>query len=179
MPDENRFAGLGDQLDSEDEDDSETVSDDAADDVGEETRSDETGDGAGSDGGADGGTDDGGASEPVSAVPSAADRDGSSAADLGVDSEPTSSSDEPASGADGRAESGPAFAFDDTRAKSLYVRPETVELLEDAEFEVESILRRDHGIRDLTGREFHDALVRAVAADPEAVAELVADARDE
>ncbi|SDN17521.1 hypothetical protein SAMN04487949_3550 [Halogranum gelatinilyticum] len=172
MPDENRFAGLGDQLDSEDEDDSETVSDDAADGVGEETGSTETGDGAGSDGGAEGGADDGEAAEPVSAAPSAADRGGSPTGNPEAGSEPTSS-------ADGRAESGPAFAFDDTRAKSLYVRPETVELLEDAEFEVESILRRDHGIRDLTGREFHDALVRAVAADPEAVAELVADARDE
>jgi hypothetical protein len=99
-------------------------------------------------------------------------------------SEETSAEDEsPASSASSETAettgSEPAFAFDDTQAKSIYVRPETLQLLEDTEFEVESILRREHDIRNLTGREFHDALVRAVAADPEAVATLVLDSREE
>lgn len=119
MPDENRFAGLGDQLDPEDSPES---------------------------------------SPADEAPPEAAD-------------EETDETDE--------STSGPAFTFDDTQAKSLYVRAETLQLLEDAEFEVEAILRREHGIRDLTGREFHDALIRAVAANPEVVADLVVDAREE
>ncbi|SFL66401.1 hypothetical protein SAMN04487950_4539 [Halogranum rubrum] len=122
MPDENRFAGLGEQMDDEDE--VEQVDDND---------------------------------------PPTSDRDA-----------PASTSD-PDAGADG----GPAFTFEATRAKSIYVRPETLDLLEDVEFEVESILRREHDVRDLTGREFHDALVRAVATDPEAVAKLILDARDD
>lgn len=115
MPDENRFAGLGNQIDPDD---------DAADQPAED--------------------------------------------------------DEPADVADSEdSADGPAFAFEATQAKSIYVRPETLELLEDIEFEVESVLRREHGVRDLTGREFHDALVRAVATNPEAVAEFVLDARDD
>lgn len=121
MPDENRFAGLGEQMDGEDETDEK------------------------------------------------ADHD-SSASNREV---PADTSDPDAGG------SGPAFAFEATRAKSLYVRPETLDLLEDVEFEVESILRREHDVRDLTGREFHDALVRAIATDPEAVARIVLDARDD
>jgi hypothetical protein len=115
MPDENRFAGLGDQIDPEDDDTDQTA----------------------------------------------------------VDGESTDDTDSAAQ------TDGPAFEFEATQAKSIYVRPETLELLEDVEFEVESILRRNHGVRDLTGREFHDALVRAIATNPEAVADLILDTRDD
>lgn len=128
MPDENRFAGLGDQLDPADAPESTPAEDESS------------------------------AATVVD--------EGDEGPDFDVDE-----GDE--------SDSGPAFEFDDTQAKSLYVRPETIQLLEDAEFEVEAILRRDHGIRDLTGREFHDALVRAVAANPEVVADLVVDSREE
>lgn len=115
MPDENRFAGLGDQIDPEDDDADQTaVDDESTDDADPQARTD-----------------------------------------------------------------GPAFEFEATQAKSIYVRPETLELLEDVEFEVESILRRNHGVRDLTGREFHDALVRAIATNPEAVADLILDTRED
>jgi hypothetical protein len=117
MPDENRFAGLGEQMDDEDE-----------------------------------------TEEPDQSASTRDTTDDAPDADVKDD--------------------GPAFEFEATRAKSIYVRPETLDLLEDVEFEVESILRREHGIRDLTGREFHDALVRAIATDPETVASLVLDARD-
>lgn len=147
MPDENRFAGLGDQL--------------GGDDASDEADADETDD----------------AAESV-ALP---DEDAGETTETADASEAADSTDADGSvsAGEGTSESRPAFAFDETQAKSLYVRPETVALLEDAEFEVESVLRREHGIRDLTGREFHDALVRAVAANPEAVAEFVVDAREE
>lgn len=76
------------------------------------------------------------------------------------------------------ADDGPAFEFEDTTAKSMYVRPGTVAVLDDAEFEVESFLRREHDVRDVTGREFHDALVRVAAAYPEDVADAILAARD-
>ncbi|SFR74784.1 hypothetical protein SAMN04487947_4143 [Halogeometricum rufum] len=81
---------------------------------------------------------------------------------------------------DDAASSGsPAFEFEDTSAKSVYVRPETLSVMDDAEFEVESLLRRDHEVRDLTGREFHDALVRVAADHPDEVVTAILAARDE
>lgn len=118
MPDENRFAGLGEQIAPEEPEDADASSGDVGDDA--------------------------------------------------ADTEEIAES-----------EGGPAFEFEETKAKSLYVRPDTLQILEDTEFEVESILRREHGVRDLAGREFHDAVVRAIATNPEAVAELILDLRDE
>lgn len=77
------------------------------------------------------------------------------------------------------ADGGPAFEFEDTTAKSVYVRPKTVDVLDDAEFEVESYLRREHGVRDMAGREFHDALVRVAAEHPDEVADAIRAARDD
>lgn len=74
---------------------------------------------------------------------------------------------------------GPAFAFDRTTAKSIYVRPETVQLLEDVEFEVESLLRRRHDVRDVTGREFHDAMIHVLADRADEVAERIVETRGE
>ncbi|SFR67665.1 hypothetical protein [Halogeometricum limi] len=123
MPDENRFSGLADVVDADEE---------AGDDAEATEANDE---------------------EPVS------------------ESDAETALDDPSA-------PGPAFEFEETTAKSVYVRPETLSVLDDAEFEVESVLRRDHDVRDLTGREFHDALVRVAAAHPEAVAELVLEARE-
>lgn len=72
---------------------------------------------------------------------------------------------------------GPAFEFDATTAKSIYVRPETLELLEDTEFEAEMVLRREHGVRDPTGREFHDAAVRVLAEHTDEIVEQILTAR--
>lgn len=77
------------------------------------------------------------------------------------------------------AEAGPAFEFEDTTAKSIYVREPTLAVLEDTEFEVESALRREHGLRDMTGREFHDAAVRVLAEHVDDIADAVLEARDE
>jgi hypothetical protein len=94
--------------------------------------------------------------------------------------------EEPADGAESGThedepteDGGPAFEFDATTAKSIYVRPETLEQLEDSEFEVEMQLRRDHGIRDVTGREFHDAAVRVLDDHVEDVVEQILDARSD
>lgn len=75
-------------------------------------------------------------------------------------------------------ECGPAFEFDETTAKSIYVREETLALLEDTEFEVEMRLRRDHSIRDVTGREFHDAAVHVLEEHVDEVVDAVLGARD-
>lgn len=89
-------------------------------------------------------------------------------AERAAEAEPTDEP-EPAEGDEG----GPAFEFDDTTAKSIYVRSETLELLEDTEFEVEMLLRREHGVRDPTGREFHDAAVRVLADHADEVVERI------
>lgn len=89
-----------------------------------------------------------------------------------TDEEPTPDEVEPDEG-------GPAFEFDATTAKSIYVRPETLELLEDTEFEVEMLLRREHGLRDVTGREFHDAAVRVLEDHVDEVVDHILDARND
>ncbi|MFW5949217.1 MAG: hypothetical protein ACOCSD_06425 [Halolamina sp.] len=88
--------------------------------------------------------------------------------------------DEPDAGDDAEEPAdatGPAFEFDETTAKSIYVRPETLETLEDTEFEVEMLLRSEHAIRDVTGREFHDAAVRVLADNADEVVERILDER--
>ncbi|WP_224449581.1 hypothetical protein [Haloprofundus salilacus] len=76
-------------------------------------------------------------------------------------------------------EGGPAFSFEETTPKSVYVRDQTLDALEDLEFEVEVALRREHGVRDVTGREFHDALVRVAAEHADDIAALVVETREE
>lgn len=83
-----------------------------------------------------------------------------------------------AAASDDSEEAGPAFEFDETTAKSIYVREKTLELLEDTEFEVEMVLRRNHSIRDPTGREFHDAAVRVLAEHTDEVVDRILAARE-
>jgi hypothetical protein len=86
--------------------------------------------------------------------------------------------EEPAEESEESSDSGgPAFEFDATTAKSIYVRPKTLERLEDTEFEVEMLLRRNEGIRDVTGREFHDAAVRVLEENAEEVVEQILEER--
>lgn len=72
-----------------------------------------------------------------------------------------------------------AFPFDATEKKTVYVRPETVEELEDARALVDAQLRTDHDVRDLTGREFYDAVFRLAAADTDGLIEELLEARDD
>lgn len=73
---------------------------------------------------------------------------------------------------------GPAFSFDETTAKSIYVREETLDLLEDTELEIELRLRQESDIRDVTGREVMDAVLRVAAANPDAIADQIIAERD-
>lgn len=95
-----------------------------------------------------------------------------------LDTAPEESASEAGDEGDDESDGGPAFEFDATTAKSIYVRPETLETLEDAEFEVEMLLRREHGIRDVTGREFHDAAVQVLADHADEVVERILEERD-
>lgn len=60
----------------------------------------------------------------------------------------------------------PAFAFDETEQHSMYVRPDVWQQFEDVKALVDARLRTEHDVRDLTGREFQDAVLR-IAADHE------------
>ncbi|WP_148414213.1 hypothetical protein [Haloferax sp. KTX1] len=189
MPKENRFAGLGEAMESESEPDDEEASDRAAPDESESKRSEPTVE----------------AGPEIESEPETESDSGDAGGDPDSEGEPDSESvdsDERSEGgepqgltgsnaeADGaehvddaeqatKSEGGPAFEFESTTAKSIYVRTETLDRLDDAEFEVESHLRREHDVRDLTGREFHDALVRVAAEYPEEIADAVLETRDE
>ncbi|ELZ88547.1 hypothetical protein [Haloferax sulfurifontis] len=193
MPKENRFAGLGEAMESESESDDEEIPDETASDAPEtsdaepvvesETADESESEGASeeSDGGdekqGDGESDEGeepdesdelGESEKLDEAKEAAESD---------TGEESAVADETKQAT--KAEGGPAFEFEATTAKSIYVRTATLDRLDDAEFEVESLLRREHDVRDLTGREFHDALVRVAAEYPEEIADAVLETRDE
>ncbi|WP_255171669.1 hypothetical protein [Natrononativus amylolyticus] len=72
-----------------------------------------------------------------------------------------------------------AFSFDETTKKTVYVRPDSVDELEDARALVDAKLRTEHDVRDLTGREFYDAVFRLAAADTDELIDAVLDARTE
>ncbi|MDJ1434117.1 hypothetical protein [Halostagnicola sp. A-GB9-2] len=71
-----------------------------------------------------------------------------------------------------------AFPFDDTTKKTVYVRPETVDDLEDAQALVDAQLRTEHDVRNLTGREFYDAAFRLAAADTDGLIDEILSERE-
>ncbi|KTG08417.1 hypothetical protein AUR64_19505 [Haloprofundus marisrubri] len=152
MPDGNRFAGLGSALGDEEADEQSTDDESDADTASVTDATTET---------VDDDVRDGDADEEVG--------DEETAGDSGT------ADDSP----DEDEESGPAFSFEETTPKSVYVRDETLDSLEDLEFEVEAALRREFGVRDVTGREFHDALVRVAADHADDIAALVVETREE
>lgn len=70
-----------------------------------------------------------------------------------------------------------AFSFDATTKKTVYVRQGTIDDLEDARALVDAQLRTQHDVRDLTGREFYDAVFRLAAADTDGLIEEIRDER--
>ena len=71
----------------------------------------------------------------------------------------------------------PAFPFEDSNQRPIYPRLESWELFEDAiDFEMKRTFR-DHGVRNMSGREIHDALVRLAAEMPDEVARYALEAR--
>jgi len=73
-------------------------------------------------------------------------------------------------------EHGPPFPFSETHQRPLYPHEDSWEDWEDAKYEAEGILRK-HGVRDPHGREFDDALIQLGVQNPDALAELVLEAR--
>lgn len=160
MPDENRFSGIGSAMDDEDADESAT--DEAAVDgaAADETPTDGTPTER---------------SASATESPPADDADG----DSRNDGKQSAGESDDSEGASSTPLDTPAFEFEQTGAKSLYLRSSTVDVLDDTEFEVEAELRREHDVRNLTGREFHDAAVRVLADHADEIAERVVDAREE
>jgi rifampicin phosphotransferase len=99
-------------------------------------------------------------------------------ADIEQETSPTTTSDQGEADKSEHDEGGPAFSFDETTAKSIYVREETLDILENTELEIELLLRQEHDIRDITGREVMDAVLRVAAENPEAVADQIIAERD-
>lgn len=109
-----------------------------------------------------------------------ADDDGSVETTDSTSESPSDSSQTDVTEEQGEEEGGPAFSFEVTTQTSIYPRSETADdTLDDVEFEVEGILRQDHDIRDLAGRELHDAMIRLAADHPDEVAELIVELRDD
>lgn len=73
---------------------------------------------------------------------------------------------------------GPWFSFAEAKQRPLYPHEDRWEDLEDAKFEMELVLR-EHGVKDVEGRELDDAILQYAVDHPEAVAELVLAARGE
>jgi|AntDeeMetagen134_2_1112570.scaffolds.fasta_scaffold02114_5 hypothetical protein len=57
----------------------------------------------------------------------------------------------------------PAFEFDATTQQTMYVRPSSWQAIEDVEALVDARLRADYDVRNLTGSEFYDAVLRVAA----------------
>ncbi|NUB93859.1 hypothetical protein HT576_23075 [Haloterrigena sp. SYSU A121-1] len=162
MPDDNRFAGLSDAV--EDDPDEESDAESAAADSSSEETDSPTGEDAASVSDSETGGDSSGSESGANAETGDTDTD----TDTDVD------------GGDDTGDNDPtAFPFDATEKKTVYVRPETLAELDDARALADAQLRTDHDVRDLTGREFYDAVFRLAAADTEGVIDEILEAREE
>jgi len=75
------------------------------------------------------------------------------------------------------ADAGPAFAFDDVKQRAVYPRPDAWDARTEAlDFEVKRKLR-EHGVKDVTGRELDDAVARTVPDVTDRIVEHVLEAR--
>ena len=156
MPEDNRFAGLSD-----------AVEDGELEDADEESASDTGSSAPDDDSSAD-------ADSPTTVEYESTEADAEE--DNGEQSEDESSAND---SADGDADDPTAFPFDATEKKTVYVRPETLDGLEDARALVDAQLRTEHDVRDLTGREFYDAAFRLAAADTDGLIDEILEAREE
>jgi len=157
MPDDNRFAniGIGDDEtpseESESDDSPEVTSDSAA---ADETSQSSTGA-------------DSTASEGTSGTVGTSGESGESDTTTKSSTAPTVDP----------AESGPAFEFDAVQQKAVYPRPESWDARTEAlDFEVKRELR-EHGVKDVTGRELDDAIARTIPEVTDRIVEKVLEAR--
>jgi hypothetical protein len=79
---------------------------------------------------------------------------------------------------DSQSRPGRPFPFREVAQYPFYARKRSWAVAEETRADVESSLR-ERGIADVRKREFHDALLRVAAADPEAVADAIVSARTE
>lgn len=71
----------------------------------------------------------------------------------------------------------PAFPFVNNHVVSIYPRPETWDAFWDVvDLDLERTFR-EHGVRNMSGREMHDAALRLAAENPEALARIALEAR--
>jgi len=73
----------------------------------------------------------------------------------------------------------PAFEFDETTQRSMYVREASLQELDDLEALVDARLRTEYDVRNLTGSEFYDAVLRVAATHEEEVVSAILSARAE
>ncbi|WP_267643190.1 hypothetical protein [Haloarchaeobius amylolyticus] len=149
MPDDNRFAGLSEAVEGEEEvEEPDEVAPDADSEPTQSTESTES-------------------TEPTADSASTTEDTESEAESTGEDEEQEEETDPS------------AFPFDATKKKTVYVREPTIERLEDAQALVDAQLRTEHDVRSLTGREFYDAVFRVAASDTDALIEEIIEAREE
>jgi hypothetical protein len=70
----------------------------------------------------------------------------------------------------------PAFPYSECRQRPLYAPAEAWDGLEDLELDVQLALREE-GVRNLEGRELHNAVLRFAAEHPEEVADVILEER--
>ena len=153
MPDDNRFAniGIGDDEtpseESESDDSPEVTSESAADETSQSST-----------------TADSSTSESTSGT-------------LGTSGESDTATKSSTAPTVDPAESGPAFEFDAVQQKAVYPRPESWDTRTEAlDFEVKRELR-EHGVKDVTGRELDDAIARTIPEVTDRIVEKVLEAR--
>jgi len=67
----------------------------------------------------------------------------------------------------------PAFSFDETKQDAIYARPDAWEIFDDMlDLDLERELR-DRGVREVSKREKHDAVLRVVADHAKEVADQI------
>ena len=67
----------------------------------------------------------------------------------------------------------PAFPFDATTPHSVYVRDNTLAAIDDVEALVDARLRTERGIRNLTTREFYEAVLQVAIDDSDGIIQRV------
>ncbi|WP_090311457.1 hypothetical protein [Natronorubrum texcoconense] len=162
MPEDNRFAGLSDAVEDEEPENEESEDEQSADPAldAESSTTDDSSE----------------VDEPTTEV---AYESVEADAEAGEDTEQSETGPDSDDSADGDADDPTAFPFDATEKKTVYVRPETLDGLEDARALVDAQLRTEHDVRDLTGREFYDAAFRLAAADTDGLIDEILEAREE
>lgn len=115
-------------------------------------------------------------STPADPSPSSSSTDVSSSTEAVSSEEDTQSSDTD-SADDTPLHDQPAFPFVNEYVESIYPRPETWDEFWDVvDLDLERTFR-DHGVRNMSGREIHDAALRLAAENPDALARIALEAR--